>query len=87
MAKKQYGPKYEKERRKQWELQRRVLAHLKEHGPSNYDGLYVLFDLDRSANIELALQGLREWESIEVGKDKMVTITASGLKRLAANDC
>lgn len=54
MAKKQYVPKYEKERRKQWELQRRVLAHLKEHGPSNYDGLYVLFDLDRSANIELA---------------------------------
>jgi hypothetical protein len=26
-------PKYEKERRKRWELQRRVLEHLKEHGP------------------------------------------------------
>lgn len=86
MAKKQYGPKYEKERRKRWELQRRVLDHLKEHGPQNYDGLYVLFDLDRSANIAPALQDLREWESIEVGKDNIVTITASGLKRLAANE-
>lgn len=87
MAKKLYGPKYEKERRKRWELERRVLKHLKGHGPSNYDALYVLFDPDRSANIAPALQDLREWESIAVGQDKMVTITASGLKRLSANDC
>jgi hypothetical protein len=46
----------------------------------------VLFELDRSANIAPALQDLREWESIEVGKDNMVTITTTGLQRLAVNE-
>jgi len=88
MAAKPYGPKFEKEQRKRWVLQRQVLGHLKKYGASNWDGLYVLFDLNRTAAIAPALQDLRECGYIEVTKDKdmMVTITASGLKRLDEKD-
>lgn len=82
MAKKPYGLKYEKEQKKQRDLERRVLEHLKKHGSSLYDGLYVLFDLERTAAIAPVLQDLRGDGYIEVTKDEMVTITASGLRRL-----
>lgn len=82
MAKKHHGPKYEKEQKAKWMLQREVLAHLKEHGPRNWEMLYVHFDQKRTANIAPVLQDLREGKHIEVSKDDIVTITASGLTRL-----
>ena len=82
MAKKPYGPKYEKEQKKQRALEQKVLEHLKKHGSSLYVGLYILFDQDRTAAIGPALQDLKEYGYIEIAKDEMVTITASGLKRL-----
>lgn len=86
MARKPYGPKYEKERKKQRDLEQRVLEHLKKHGSSLYDGLYVLFDLNRTAAIAPVLQDLKEYGYIEVTNDKMVLITASGLKRLETKE-
>ena len=79
-----HGPEYEKEKKQKWMLQQEVLAHLKEHGPRKWEMLYVHFDQKRTSDVAPALQDLQAWEYIEVGKDnnRMVTITASGLKRL-----
>jgi hypothetical protein len=82
MAKKNDGSKHEKEQKKKRMLQREVLAHLKEHGPRNWEMLYVHFDQKRTANIATVLQDLREGKHIEVSKDDIVTITSSGLARL-----
>jgi hypothetical protein len=81
---KAYGPAYEKKMKKQRDLERRVLQHLKDHQgePHNFDGLYVLFDLNRTADIGPVLDELRQRRYINVDKDQSVTITESGLTRL-----
>jgi hypothetical protein len=67
-------------------FEREALAYLKEHGPQPYDGFYVLFDRHRTAEIKSVLHEFRQGKLIEIGKDshQMVSITASGLKRLKA---
>jgi len=65
-------------------FERETLAYLKEHGSQPYDGFYVVFDRHRTAEIKDVLHGFRQGKLIEIGKDshQMVSITASGLKRL-----
>jgi len=65
-------------------FEREALVYLKEHGPQPYDGFYVLFDRHRTAEIKSILHEFRQGKLIEIGKDshQMVSITASGLKRL-----
>lgn len=66
------------------ELQREVLAYLKEHGPQPYDALYLHFDPNRTAEIETVFRELIQWKFIEKGtaSPMMVSITASGIARL-----
>lgn len=82
MAKKPYGPKYEKEQRKLKPLKRDVLDHLKKHGPKNYDLLYVLFDQGRTARVAPVLQELLQDGSIRRAENDEIEITASGLSLL-----
>ena len=76
------GPEFVNARKKQKVLQRHVLQHLKRNGPKSYDNLYMIFDLDRTANIGPALQDLKELNHIQIGKDRTVRITKSGLQIL-----
>ena len=82
MSTKHYGPMYEKESKKQRKLQQEVLEHLKAYGPRDGDTLYIHFVPRSIADIAPVLENLKESKSIEVGKDRMVTSTAFGLKRL-----
>ena len=84
MPKKYYGKKYVEAQKNQQVLERQVLEHLKEHGPTHYDALYVLLDRNGTAHIQTVLHGLKRWKHIEIGKDadERVSVTASGLKCL-----
>jgi hypothetical protein len=44
--------------------------------------MYVHFAIDRDANLQPVLHALKDTKYIGVHKDKMVTITASGLNRI-----
>ena len=70
------------------ELQREVLAYLKEHGPQPYDALYVHFDPNRTSEIQAVLHELIQWKFIDRGTDSEITIsiTASGIARLGLKD-
>lgn len=70
------------------ELQREVLAYLKEHGPQPYDALYAHFDPSRSPDIQAVLHELIQWKFIERGTDSHMTvsITAPGIARLRLKD-
>jgi hypothetical protein len=70
------------------EVQRAVLAYLKEHGPQPYDVLYVHFDPNRTPEIQAVLHELIQWKFIERGTDSdmTVSITASGIARLGLKD-
>ena len=70
--------------KRHYKFERETLAYLKEHGPQPYGGFYVLFDRHRTAEIKSVLHEFRQGKLIEIGKDscQMVSITASGLKRL-----
>ena len=70
------------------ELQREILAYLKEHGPQPYDVLYGHFDPNRTAEIQAVLHELIQWKFIDRGTDSymMVSITASGIARLGFKD-
>jgi hypothetical protein len=70
------------------ELQREVLAYLKEHGPQPYDVLQVHFDPNRTAEIQAVFNELIQWKFIERGTDSsmMVSITAAGINRLRLKD-
>jgi hypothetical protein len=70
------------------EIQREVLAYLKEHGPQPYDVLYVHFDPNRTPEMEAVLHELIQWKFIERGTDSdmTVSITAPGIARLRLKD-
>ena len=69
------------------EIQREVLAYLKEHGPLPYDVLYVHFDPNRSPEIQAVLHELIQWKFIERGTDSSMTVrSASGIARLGLKD-
>ena len=65
-------------------FEREALAYLKEHGPQPYNGFFIVFDHHRAAEIKTVLDEFRHGKLIEIGKDssQMVSLTASGLKRL-----
>jgi hypothetical protein len=73
---------YATQQKKKRDLEQDVLSHLQRCGPSMYDALYVRFDLANTGEIQPVLHGLNEYGYIEVGKDKMVTITTFGLEDL-----
>ena len=49
------------------EIQREVLAYLKEYGPLPYDALYVHFDPTRTPEIQAVVDELIQWKFIERG--------------------
>lgn len=63
-------------------LQRRVLQHLKHHGPKHFDNLALLFDPHRTGDTGLAVQTLMSGHYVEIGHDRMVQITGAGLRFL-----
>jgi len=83
-----FGLKQEKEYQRKAALQREVLEHLKLHSPKKWDTLYIHFAIDRQTNIQPVLHALEKAGHIEVGngKDQIVAITGSGLKRLEKQD-
>ena len=70
------------------EIQREVLAYLKEHGPQPYEVLYVHFDPNRTAEIQAVLHELIQWKFINRGTDlhMTVSITAPGIARLGIKE-
>ena len=82
-----YGPRHTKGQQEKRHLERKVLAHLKKYGASLYDALSICFDLAHTAAIQPVLHGLKAYGYIEVGNDKMVTITTFGLQQLKGKDC
>ena len=80
------GQKYARGQRKKRDLERKVLAYLKQHGASLYDALSVRFDPDHTAEIQPVMRGLKEYGYIDVTRDKMVTITTFGLQQLEGYD-
>jgi hypothetical protein len=72
----------DREWRRKKSLQRRVLQHLKRHGSKRYDNLYMLFDPHRTGDTGLALQALKRRNYVEMGPDRVVKITESGLRLL-----
>ena len=84
-----FGPQQEMEYQRRRDLQREVLEHLKQSSPKEWDLLCVHFAIERNANIQPVLHALKAARNIvvEKGKDQMVTITDSGLKRLEETNC
>ena len=70
------------------ELQREVLAYLKDHGPQPYDVLSSHFDPNRTPEIQAVLRELIQWKFIDKGTDSHMTvsITAAGFTRLLLKD-
>ena len=64
------------------DLQHQVLRHLKEHGPTRWNALYVSFDRERTGTIGPVLQDLKRDKYIAVGPTDRVKITARGLEQL-----
>jgi hypothetical protein len=82
---KPYGPEYEKQRKKERELEREVLLHLRAvNKPVNWETLYGEFDLHRTGNVGPVLHALKDGRYIAVDEKNNVTITKLGLKRLEA---
>jgi hypothetical protein len=80
-----YGPEHEKKRRKERDLEREVLLHLRSLNASvNWETLYVHFHRDRTGSIGAVLQALKNGRYIAADEKNNVTITKLGLKRLEA---
>jgi hypothetical protein len=72
----------DREQKRKKSLQRRVLQHLKHHGPKHYDNLSLLFDLHGTGDTGLAVEALKRRHYLKIGRDGMVQITGSGLRVL-----
>lgn len=81
MPKKPIKPSDREQIRKK-SLQRRVLQHLKHHGPKHYDNLSLLFDPHGTGDTSLAVQALMRRRYVKIGHDRMVQITNAGLRFL-----
>jgi len=80
-----YGPAYEKKRKKERELEREVLLHLRAvDDPILWETLQAYFDIHRSADVGSVLHALKDGRYIAVDGKNNVKITDLGLKRLAA---
>jgi len=77
-----FGQMCEFDYRKKRALRFSVLRHLRLYSPKQRDALYMHFTPDRNTEIEEVLKYLRDQKYIEIGKDKMVRITASGRRHL-----
>ena len=79
------GPAYEKKRREAQKLAREVLQYLRGRNESvNWDVMYAHFNLHGTGTIGPILHELLEGRYIAVDKQKQVSITNLGLKRLEA---
>lgn len=72
----------EQEQKRKKSLQRRVLQHLKHHGPKHYTNLSLLFDPQGTGDTGFAVQTLMSGHYVEIGPDRMVQITGAGLRLL-----
>ncbi|WP_413936098.1 hypothetical protein [Nitrospira sp. BLG_1] len=72
----------DREQKRKKSLQRRVLQHLKHHGPKHYTNLALLFDPQGTGDTGLAVQALKKRHCVKIGQDGMVRITDAGLRLL-----
>lgn len=72
----------DREQKRKKSLQRRVLQHLKHHGPKHYDNLFLLFDLQGTGDTGQAVEDLKRRSYVKIGPDGTVQITGSGLRVL-----
>lgn len=72
----------DREQKRKKSLQRRVLQHLKHHGPKHYDNLSLLFEPHRTGETGLAVEALKKRYYVKIGRDGTVQITGSGLRFL-----
>jgi coproporphyrinogen III oxidase-like Fe-S oxidoreductase len=80
-----YGPAYEKKRKKERELEREVLLHLRAvNDPVNWEALQLHFKTHQGAEIGAVLHALKDGRYVAVDGKNNVSITDLGLKRLAA---
>lgn len=77
-----FGEQCEMDYRRKRTLRFAVLGHLLLYSPKLWDTVYLHFKFDRDSEIEATLKDLGHKKYIEVGEDKMVRITASGLRYL-----
>lgn len=66
-------------------IERDILKHLKEHGPTPFKTLYVLFDRNRTGRANAAIADLRLgnlYMKVDTTTE-VATITDAGLERLA----
>ena len=66
-------------------IERDILRHLKEHGPTPFQALYVLFDRNRTGRANAAIADLRLgnlYMKVDTTTE-IATITDAGLERLA----
>ncbi len=59
-----------------------VLGHLRLSSATQWDTLCIHFTMDRDEEIETILNDLWNKKYVDVGKDRMVSITASGRQHL-----
>ena len=60
-----------------------VLGHLRLSSATQWDSLCIHFAMSQDEEVETILKDLRNKKYVEVGKDRMVRITASGRQHLA----
>lgn len=72
----------DREQKRKKSLHRRVLQHLKHHGPKHYTNLALLFDPQGTGDTGLAVQALKKRHCVKIGQDGMVQITDAGLRLL-----
>jgi hypothetical protein len=66
-------------------IERDILRHLKEHGPTPFQSLYVLFDRNHTGRANAAIADLRLgnlYMKVDTTTE-VATITDAGLERLA----
>jgi hypothetical protein len=59
-----------------------VLGHLRLSSATQWDTLCIHFAMGQDEEVETILKDLRNKKYVEVGKDRMVRITASGRQHL-----
>ncbi|HZD12768.1 MAG TPA: hypothetical protein VE177_04530 [Candidatus Binatus sp.] len=73
---------YERVLKRVRKLQQAVLLHLKEVGPTNWNGLYRHFNQNSTAEVTHALRYLTRSNHITAESDNTAKITALGMEQL-----